>query len=201
MFQAEPNTALAPEEVTRSTKPADVFETDICSRCLGTGEYSYNPRDGKRCFGCGGRKTRLTKRGAAAKALWRTLNSTPLEHVKVGERILDSIRGWATVEAITSNAVDQSSGRMFPVGDPRIDEALARGAATKPSRHQGKPYVTVYEGINVKTTKIGIGAADPSETVLVHSPDTQVAILKTVAEYQLTLTKTGKPRKGTRWAE
>jgi tRNA(Ile2) C34 agmatinyltransferase TiaS len=33
----------------------------LCPRCGGTGEYSYNQRDGKRCFKCGGAKRILPK--------------------------------------------------------------------------------------------------------------------------------------------
>lgn len=30
------------------------FSLKICTRCGGTGEYSYNKIDGTRCYGCGG---------------------------------------------------------------------------------------------------------------------------------------------------
>jgi hypothetical protein len=33
-----------------------------CSRCLGTGQYSYNPRDGKMCLKCNGLKYVLPKK-------------------------------------------------------------------------------------------------------------------------------------------
>lgn len=32
-----------------------------CGRCGGTGEYSFNPIDGSKCFGCGGFKVKLPK--------------------------------------------------------------------------------------------------------------------------------------------
>ncbi len=35
--------------------------TRVCSRCDGTGHYSYNQIDGTRCFKCGGRKFTLPK--------------------------------------------------------------------------------------------------------------------------------------------
>jgi len=34
---------------------------DTCSRCGGTGHYSFNPSDGTRCFGCSGSGTQLVK--------------------------------------------------------------------------------------------------------------------------------------------
>lgn len=30
------------------------INTQVCPRCLGSGEYSYNPRHGTTCYGCGG---------------------------------------------------------------------------------------------------------------------------------------------------
>ncbi len=41
------------------------FERETCSRCGGSGEHSYNPRDGYVCFKCGGRCVTLTKKGKA----------------------------------------------------------------------------------------------------------------------------------------
>lgn len=43
------------------------FETRPCTRCGGSGHFSYNSVDGTRCFGCRGKGTQLTKRGAEAK--------------------------------------------------------------------------------------------------------------------------------------
>lgn len=45
-----------------------LFESKTCSRCGGSGTYSYCQRYGTTCFGCGGRGVTLTKRGAAAQA-------------------------------------------------------------------------------------------------------------------------------------
>lgn len=35
--------------------------TDVCGRCGGSGQYSYNQIDGSRCFGCGGAGKVLAK--------------------------------------------------------------------------------------------------------------------------------------------
>lgn len=42
---------------TQTTIPFnDIFPTQNCRRCGGSGHYSYNPKDGTVCYGCGGRK-------------------------------------------------------------------------------------------------------------------------------------------------
>lgn len=67
------------------TKP--LFECDTCSRCGGSGNYSYNQINGTRCFGCNGSGHKLTKRGAAAQKFLDDLRSKPYEEVKVGDLI------------------------------------------------------------------------------------------------------------------
>lgn len=44
--------------------------SETCARCGGTGEYSFNYRDGTRCYGCNGRKwiVRYNKRALARYA-------------------------------------------------------------------------------------------------------------------------------------
>lgn len=65
------------------------YQTTECSRCLGSGEYSYNPIDGKRCYGCGGTGKALTRDAKKAKAkidaLKAEMLTTPIEAVKVGD--------------------------------------------------------------------------------------------------------------------
>src|SRR5207249_1748734 len=52
-----------------SMKKPLFFESETCSRCGGSGHYSYCQRYGTTCFKCGGRTTVLTKRGEAAQRL------------------------------------------------------------------------------------------------------------------------------------
>ncbi len=37
-----------------NTQTQPVITTKVCTRCGGTGSYSYNLKDGTRCYGCGG---------------------------------------------------------------------------------------------------------------------------------------------------
>ena len=85
-----------------STLPRVTFETTECSRCGGTGEFSYNPLDGTRCFKCRGGKRQLTRRGAAARKAWDAVVETmarPITEVRVGDKV-KTTEGWAIVESI-----------------------------------------------------------------------------------------------------
>lgn len=63
------------------------YEKEPCPRCGGSGRYSYNQIDGSRCYGCGGTGQRLTKRGAATKRFMDGLLEIPVEDVRVGDFI------------------------------------------------------------------------------------------------------------------
>lgn len=65
------------------------FETRICSRCGGTGEFSFNCRDGKRCFNCDGSGKVYTKRGAKAFKFFQDSLIKKIEDVAVGEFVRD----------------------------------------------------------------------------------------------------------------
>jgi hypothetical protein len=70
------------------------FERQDCTRCGGSGRYSFNLMDGDRCFGCAGKGVTLTKRGAAAQKWMRERMEVAAEFVKVGDRV--RLRGFAT---------------------------------------------------------------------------------------------------------
>lgn len=64
---------------------ASVFETKTCSRCGGSGHYSYCQRFGTTCFGCGGTGTQYTKRGAAARRFYQDSLKVRLDSLVVGD--------------------------------------------------------------------------------------------------------------------
>lgn len=76
-----------------------VFEHVTCSRCLGTGQYSYNQIDGSRCYGCQGTGNKYTKRGAVARAWWKAQTEMVASEVTVGMRI-ETMGNTFTVEAV-----------------------------------------------------------------------------------------------------
>lgn len=83
------------------------FETEDCSRCGGSGEYSSCAMYGKTCFKCRGGKIQLTRRGIAARkafdAVMDRMDKTWAE-VKPGDRVhVRGINGalrWFIVDTI-----------------------------------------------------------------------------------------------------
>lgn len=67
------------------------FETETCSRCGGSGEYSYNQIDGTKCFGCGGNGLQYTPRGHQAHQFYVKLMQKPAGDFVVGETYKDTV--------------------------------------------------------------------------------------------------------------
>ena len=82
------------------------FESETCSRCGGTGNYSYCQTYGTTCFKCRGAKTVLTKRGAEAQRWEQTRRMYRIHELSVGSRIYwEGIpgftkSGWVTVQGL-----------------------------------------------------------------------------------------------------
>lgn len=96
------------------------FERTTCGRCGGTGSYSFNPRDGSRCFGCEGSGERLSRAGVAAKkaydAVIAEMDRTWAD-VKEGDKVWENVRTfmgtrsrWETVESIKAD--ENNPGRI-----------------------------------------------------------------------------------------
>lgn len=89
------------------------FETEECDRCGGTGEYSYNPRDGKRCFKCRGSRVQYTRRGLAARKAYDVvmdeMNRTWGDIVKgsVVQYRVNTRPRWYTVESVEDDKLNQ----------------------------------------------------------------------------------------------
>jgi len=61
------------------------IETKTCSRCGGSGNYSYCQQYGTTCFGCGGSGRQFTKRGAATRNFLEAIRSKPAADVQPGD--------------------------------------------------------------------------------------------------------------------
>lgn len=76
------------------------YEMKSCSRCGGSGHYSYCTMYGTTCFKCGGSGKQLTRKGSAAKlrvmAIRETLYNKPVSSVVVGDKIFFEGR-WVEV--------------------------------------------------------------------------------------------------------
>jgi hypothetical protein len=80
----------------------NLFETTTCSRCGGSGNYSYCQMHGTTCFGCGGSGHQLTKRGSVAQKWYALQQTVEPKDVKVGDRVYTTdhfhgLRGWFRV--------------------------------------------------------------------------------------------------------
>lgn len=67
--------------------PNTQFESKTCSRCGGSGHFSFNLMHGTMCYGCQGTGLQYTKRGLAAKEYFRNLMMVPVEELKIGQAI------------------------------------------------------------------------------------------------------------------
>jgi hypothetical protein len=88
-----------------------LFESETCSRCDGSGQYSYCQSYGTTCFRCRGQKETLTKRGTAAQSLFTRLLSKSVSQLAVGDKFKDLLMtnggnfgySWLKVQSIHVN--------------------------------------------------------------------------------------------------
>jgi len=92
----------------------DLFETITCPRCHGTGEYSFNLKDGTVCYGCHGRKYKFTPRGAAAKKYLEDKLTLKAKDVEVGMFIrIDRGRVRINVKSIDVNECEVNGNTYY----------------------------------------------------------------------------------------
>lgn len=114
-----------------------VFETGTCGRCSGTGHHSFNQVSGSKCFGCNGRGTVLTRRGAAARKAYDAAIAASctasIADLKDGDRVFSydtagtsGHQGWVTVVG------DAAADRLNP-GFHRITTDRGPGRAAPAS--------------------------------------------------------------------
>ena len=93
------------------------FEMEGCSRCGGTGHYSFHLTYGTICFKCAGKTKVYTKRGHTARKFYDTLLSVPAKDLQAGQQFLYEFLSksfWITVTEVQSgentcliNAIDK----------------------------------------------------------------------------------------------
>lgn len=153
------------------------LERETCSRCGGSGQYSYCQSYGTTCFKCAGRKEVYTKRGYAAVVFLNELRSRPASAVKVGDTVKAGgcYSYWLKVSEITTDVLRGSSltnGVMVPYEMPMI----------------------VLSGMR-KGEKCRMSQPADSAVEVLLSKEEQIATLRQAIEYQNSLTKMGKPMK------
>lgn len=162
-----------------------LFETETCSRCHGSGKYSYCEDYGDRCFKCGGAGQVLSKRGAMASAYFNELCQIAISELKAGDRIKR--------DGITQNARGSYSYIGTVIKVKRSEYACTYGTII-----DGKPYSETYYPLSVTTQNDKYGqsslSARDTDTVRVYRSDDNKRLEQALA-YQDTLTKKGTPRK------
>lgn len=162
-----------------TTPPADRIETTECSRCGGTGRYSYNQMHGSRCYGCGGSGKKHTRRGAEAFRFLEALRSKPAADFQPGDLMRYDMftPGGSARIFVTVTSVSPSQAKVFIDG--------------KPSE---TPSVTI-EGEHAKLGKVRMTtSADKMIRQGFDSETKQAQLARTIA-YQATLTVKGKVSK------
>ena len=149
-------------------KPKTAFETEPCSRCGGSGNYSYNAMDGTRCYGCGGCGYKLSKRGSVAKKAFLESMTKPASEVKVGDQIFDFI-------GLSANRVWQ---HVSEIREDRLNKDMATFTLTR----NGKEVC-------------GLGLLGTTKVISVSSNEERSEKLAAALAYQSSLTKAGKPMK------
>ena len=165
------------------------FERVTCSRCGGSGSYSWCSRYGSTCFKCGGKKEVLTKRGAAAARYMNDLLSRPYAVVKVGDTIRCS-------SVTMGGDVYSFWGKVVEIG-----RGVQRGASSDPVTGEMIPYESETVTFVTESKRFGrsaytMFASSLNETVrFAASAEEKQAALAAALAYQATLTKAGTPRK------
>lgn len=149
------------------TDKLDRFETEGCSRCGGSGRYSYCQMYGSTCFKCHGAGKVYTKRGAAALALYRGSLMVPAKDMQLGDllEIDDFFKGK----------------RFFVRVDNIYCDLLNKGMLHISGLHKGESY--------------GLGCFPDNPVRKGWSAEDKKAKLNAALAFQAILGKHGKPLK------
>jgi len=146
-----------------------VFETTTCSRCGGSGSYSFNLMDGDRCYGCSGTGQKLTKRGAAARAFFVASQEMPVAELRVGMFLWDNTFG-ARAKFLPILSIAPTSGGQ-----------LINGA--------------VQPSVVISTSRSGLVVWAEGTVRAVRDEAHRKALVEAALAFQATLTQAGKPSK------
>ncbi len=154
------------------------FERQVCSRCGGSGRYSFNLRDGDTCHGCNRKGVQLTKRGAAAYAWFKEQRMTCVADLKPGMMIDGGMGiGKFIIGEIETSSIQSTSivNGVKTVHPPMI--------AVRNTPNPGQISKGIHTDINGKLEVIPATEAG------------KIAELERAVAYQATLGKNGKPLK------
>jgi hypothetical protein len=171
-----------------TAQPVRKFERITCTRCGGSGRYSYCQRYGSTCFKCAGAKQILTKRGAAAAAYMNDLLSKRADQLQPGDKVRetgvtnggDLYMAWFTVKEIRPDTTKVTYTVNGVVQEGRAD-LLAITTEDKRGGSMGF-----------------LGIAPEKMYRVAATAEAKAAALKQALDYQDTLTKQGKVAKRAR---
>lgn len=155
------------------------YETKTCSRCGGSGKFSYNLTHGNKCYGCGGSGVQLTKRGKAARAYATEILEKRVEDVTFAPGQVGFYE-W--------------NGKRVKVA--RVVENHDRPKAKRKDLITGEETELRCFDLYTPSGKVVRTGGDGATIRLV--PTEQQA--QEIMEYQESLTKAGKPSKRSRFA-
>lgn len=158
------------------------FETETCSRCQGSGKYSFCERYRDVCFKCHGNKVTLTKRGLAASNYLKKLCTKLASELKIGDRIAS--------DRMTDG------GTLYTCIDT-VTEIKPASPAQSGTTENGVTVWKTYEMIAITSNNPKYGdyglVCGLDHSFRVYGADNAEKIQQAIA-YQNTLTKQGKPR-------
>ena len=146
------------------------FEIETCSRCGGSGEYSYCEMCGSTCFKCGGKRVVYTKRGSAAVTFYTELFKVTAGEIKVGD--------WM-------GPIDPRGGKKAQVTS--VESIELKGSSN------GVPYCE--QGVRISTLQGSLICGLDYKVMKMATAEVIAERLAKAMEYQASLTKMGKPRK------
>jgi hypothetical protein len=100
-----------------------LFESKTCTRCGGSGQFSWCQMHGSTCFGCGGNGLMLTKRGKVAQAWLNARKRKPLGEVAAGEWVLsEGIPGfsasvWVKIDEVEGEGSERNVSGLSKRGE------------------------------------------------------------------------------------
>lgn len=147
------------------------FETEPCTRCGGTGRYSFNGEH-DRCYKCDAKNgsRSLTQRGAAAREYYLAQFQLRAADVRVGDVIrTDKIRQLT----VTAVAIVPSRARFMRDGE----------------------WIDAPDQVRIDGPKASIKLDLDSVVRRLPTAEEKESAVADALAYQSTLTKTGKPRK------
>lgn len=162
--------------MTTPLKYTPAFEYETCSRCHGSGRFSFCERFRDVCFKCSGNGVALTKRGEAAQRYYSQLCTKMAKNLTVGEVV--------RAETISNN------GQQRIAYQATVTAILEKEPIVSVFGESSRALLVVHNH-----PKMGRGSILGGEDMEFFTYSNKAENLVKAKEYQATLTKAGKPSK------